>query len=197
MYKDSSISGAQLNPVPPTVSNVEGVPGEKKSTEWDKDESSTTTETEPVTASDLLEPEPIAVRHCGECTPVLGATSEYGWRDNSQPGIAYKFLVAGVNSCGRGLCSEVFAFKTCLTGFPGAPSAAIKISKKGAHLSWEPPQSTAGLVVRKGSESDVAPLKETVKILVDYFCVTLANQVQVCMTLEILPQHHAVVKGGN
>ena len=31
-----------------------------------------------------------------------------------------------------------------------------------------------GLVVRKGSESDVAPLKETVKILVDYFCGTLA-----------------------
>ena len=62
-----------------------------------------------------------------------------------QPGTAYKFRVAGVNSCGRGLWSEVSAFKTCLPGFPGAPSA-IKISKspEGAHLSWEPPQSTAG-----------------------------------------------------
>lgn len=62
-----------------------------------------------------------------------------------QPGTAYKFRVAGVNSCGRGMWSEVSAFKTCLPGFPGAPSA-IKISKspEGAHLSWEPPQSTAG-----------------------------------------------------
>ncbi|KZS19628.1 Bicaudal C protein [Daphnia magna] len=51
-----------------------------------------------------------------------------------------------------------------------------------------------GVVVIKGSESDVAPLKEAVKILVDYFCGTLANQVQVCMTLEISPQHHAVVQ---
>ena len=31
-----------------------------------------------------------------------------------------------------------------------------------------------GVVVIKGSESDVAPLKEAVKILVDYFCGTLA-----------------------
>jgi host cell factor len=62
-----------------------------------------------------------------------------------QPGTAYKFRVAGVNSCGRCFWSEVSAFKTCLPGFPGAPSA-IKISKspEGAHLSWEPPQSTAG-----------------------------------------------------
>lgn len=62
-----------------------------------------------------------------------------------QPGTAYKFRVAGLNSCGRGGWSEVSAFKTCLPGFPGAPSA-IKISKspEGAHLSWEPPQSTAG-----------------------------------------------------
>lgn len=36
-------------------------------------------------------------------------------------------------------------FKTCLPGFPGAPSA-IKISKSadGAHLSWEAPPSTDG-----------------------------------------------------
>jgi len=52
-----------------------------------------------------------------------------------------------------------------------------------------------GVVVIKGSESDVLLLKEAVKILVDYFCGTLANQVQVCMTLEISPQHHAVVQG--
>merc|ERR1719383_257484 len=68
-----------------------------------------------------------------------------------QPGTAYKFRVAAVNACGRGEWSEVSAFKTCLPGFPGAPSA-IKISKvrdkssDGAHLSWEPPQNTAGKI---------------------------------------------------
>ena len=45
-----------------------------------------------------------------------------------QPGTAYKFRVAAINSCGRGPFSEVTAFKTCLPGFPGAPSS-IKISK--------------------------------------------------------------------
>lgn len=37
------------------------------------------------------------------------------------------------------------SFKTCLPGFPGAPSG-IKISKSvdGAHLSWEPPSSVSG-----------------------------------------------------
>jgi len=44
------------------------------------------------------------------------------------PGTAYKFRVAAINSCGRGPFSEVTAFKTCLPGFPGAPSS-IKISK--------------------------------------------------------------------
>lgn len=65
-----------------------------------------------------------------------------------QPGTAYKFRVAGINTCGRGPWSEVSAFKTCLPGYPGAPSA-IKISKsgEGAHLSWEPPQNVAGDIV--------------------------------------------------
>ncbi|XP_054710138.1 host cell factor 2-like [Uloborus diversus] len=62
-----------------------------------------------------------------------------------QPGTAYKFRVAAINACGRGPWSEVSAFKTCLPGYPGAPSA-IKISKSndGAHLSWEAPQTTSG-----------------------------------------------------
>ncbi len=49
-------------------------------------------------------------------------------RQELLPGTAYKFRVAGINACGRGQFSEVSAFKTCLPGFPGAPSA-IKISK--------------------------------------------------------------------
>uniref|UniRef100_A0A182FLQ8 Uncharacterized protein n=1 Tax=Anopheles albimanus TaxID=7167 RepID=A0A182FLQ8_ANOAL len=62
-----------------------------------------------------------------------------------ESGCAYKFRVAAINSCGRGEWSDVSPFKTCLPGFPGAPSA-IKISKspEGAHLSWEPPPSTTG-----------------------------------------------------
>ncbi|XP_058838311.1 host cell factor isoform X2 [Topomyia yanbarensis] len=66
-------------------------------------------------------------------------------RINLEPGCAYRFRVAAINSCGRGEWSDVAPFKTCLPGFPGAPSA-IKISKspEGAHLSWEPPPSTTG-----------------------------------------------------
>ncbi|XP_043482041.1 host cell factor 1 isoform X2 [Leptopilina heterotoma] len=65
-----------------------------------------------------------------------------------EPGTAYKFRVAAVNSCGRSPWSEVSAFKTCLPGFPGAPSA-IKISKssEGAQLSWEPPPSNLGPIL--------------------------------------------------
>ncbi|CAH1785003.1 unnamed protein product [Owenia fusiformis] len=68
-------------------------------------------------------------------------------RQELLPGTAYKFRVAGINACGRGPWSEISAFKTCLPGYPGAPSA-IKISKSvdGAHLSWEPPQNTAGRI---------------------------------------------------
>ena len=93
-----------------------------------------------------------------------------------QPGTAYKFRVAGLNSCGRGIWSEVSAFKTCLPGFPGAPSA-IKISKspEGAHLSWEPPQSTAGDITEysvylavKGSSSTQVFTTSTWQLIV-YF----------------------------
>lgn len=141
-------------------------------------------------------------------------------RQELQPGTAYKFRVAGINACGRGTFSEVSAFKTCLPGYPGAPSA-IKISKvrrvtklkvrnfsktsifchpsdtyfhknkillylfenvwpaapflihwcaflqspEGAHLSWEPPQNTAGriieysvyLAVRNAAASSAVP----------------------------------------
>ncbi|KAG5877102.1 hypothetical protein JTB14_002412 [Gonioctena quinquepunctata] len=69
-------------------------------------------------------------------------------RINLEPGTAYKFRVAAINSVGRGDWSEVSAFKTCLPGFPGAPSA-IKIAKSGdgAHLSWEPPSTNQGEIL--------------------------------------------------
>ncbi|XP_053202592.1 host cell factor 1-like isoform X2 [Panonychus citri] len=84
---------------------------------------------------------------------------------NLQPGTAYKLRVAAINSCGRGPWSEVTAFKTCLPGYPGAPSA-IKIvkSSEGAHLSWEPPQFTSGEITEysvylavRSTQSGVSP----------------------------------------
>ncbi|VDP13398.1 unnamed protein product [Onchocerca flexuosa] len=60
-----------------------------------------------------------------------------------EAGTAYHFRVAGINACGRGNWSEVTAFKTCLPGYPGAPSN-IKVTKSpdGAHLTWDPPQNS-------------------------------------------------------
>lgn len=64
------------------------------------------------------------------------------------PGTAYKFRVCAINAYGKGEWSDVSAFKTCLPGFPGAPSS-IKISKStdGAHLSWEPPPANSGKII--------------------------------------------------
>ena len=45
-----------------------------------------------------------------------------------EPGKAFKFRVCAINSCGSGSFSKVAIFKTCMSHFPGAPSA-IHISK--------------------------------------------------------------------
>lgn len=73
---------------------------------------------------------------------------ENGEKADLEPGTYYKFRVAGINICGRGPFSPVASFKTCIPGFPGAPSS-IKISKgvDGALLSWEPPTNVNGRIV--------------------------------------------------
>jgi len=100
-----------------------------------------------------------------------------------QPGTAYKFRVSGINACGRGPFSEVSAFKTCLPGFPGAPSA-IKISKSsdGAHLSWEPPQNTAGKIIEysvylavRNQNQDSKPGQPSQLAFVRVFCGPLPS----------------------
>uniref|UniRef100_A0A4W3K701 Host cell factor C1 n=1 Tax=Callorhinchus milii TaxID=7868 RepID=A0A4W3K701_CALMI len=96
-----------------------------------------------------------------------------------QPGTAYKFRVAGINACGRGPYSDISAFKTCMPGFPGAPSA-IKISKvpEGAQLSWEPPAVTSGTITEysvylalPGSQvADAKPVGTSHLLFVRVYC---------------------------
>lgn len=64
------------------------------------------------------------------------------------PGTFYRFRVAAINGCGVGPFSKVSEFKTCIPGFPGAPSV-VKISKSAdsIHLSWEPPVSPSGNIL--------------------------------------------------
>lgn len=44
------------------------------------------------------------------------------------PGTVYRFRVAAINGCGVGPFSKISEFKTCIPGFPGAPST-VKITK--------------------------------------------------------------------
>jgi len=72
----------------------------------------------------------------------------YKLKIDIEPGTVYKFRVAVINTCGRGEWSEISAFKTCLPGYPGAPSA-IKIIKTsdGASLTWEAPPICYGKIL--------------------------------------------------
>jgi len=78
-----------------------------------------------------------------------------------QPGTAYKLRIAAINACGRGEWSEISAFKTCLPGYPGAPSA-IKITKApdGASLTWEAPPTSSGKILEYSVCLAIKNLKE-------------------------------------
>uniref|UniRef100_A0A915Q0W3 Fibronectin type-III domain-containing protein n=1 Tax=Setaria digitata TaxID=48799 RepID=A0A915Q0W3_9BILA len=115
----------------------------------------------------------------------LGVQASYLRKAELEAGTAYHFRVAGINACGRGNWSEVTAFKTCLPGYPGAPSN-IKVTKspEGAHLTWDPPQSSIGkvteysvyLAVRNTHGRDTQLAFVRVYVGSDPFCiVSLAN----------------------
>ncbi|XP_055379886.1 host cell factor-like [Condylostylus longicornis] len=76
-----------------------------------------------------------------DCLPDLSSFD----RIKLEPGTAYRFRLSAVNSVGRGEWGEISSYKTCLPGYPGAPSS-IRVSKsaEGAHLSWEPPPANSG-----------------------------------------------------
>ncbi|KAG7270318.1 hypothetical protein CRUP_030218 [Coryphaenoides rupestris] len=91
----------------------------------------------------------------------LPGPQDYEGRERRElaPGHSYRLRVAGVNAVGPGDFSPVGEFRTCLPGFPGAPSA-VKITKASdsVHITWEAPPSPSGrileysmyLAVRKG-----------------------------------------------
>ncbi|CDQ89695.1 unnamed protein product [Oncorhynchus mykiss] len=80
----------------------------------------------------------------------LQGPQDYEWREKQElcPGVAYRFRVAGINSCGQGDFSPASEFKTCQPGFPGAPSA-VKITKANdsVHITWDSPTSPSGKIL--------------------------------------------------
>ncbi|KAE8615162.1 hypothetical protein XENTR_v10008429 [Xenopus tropicalis] len=64
------------------------------------------------------------------------------------PGSVYRFRVAAINGCGVGPFSKVAEFKTCIPGYPGAPSS-VKITKNAEciHISWDTPSSPTGNIL--------------------------------------------------
>ncbi|XP_072257260.1 host cell factor 2 isoform X1 [Pyxicephalus adspersus] len=64
------------------------------------------------------------------------------------PGSVYRFRIAAINGCGVGSFSKISEFKTCIPGFPGAPSS-VKITKSAdcVHISWERPSSPTGNIL--------------------------------------------------
>ncbi|XP_040200189.1 host cell factor 2 isoform X2 [Rana temporaria] len=64
------------------------------------------------------------------------------------PGSVYRFRVAAINGYGIGSFSKISEFKTCIPGFPGAPSS-VKVTKSAdcVHISWETPSSPTGNIL--------------------------------------------------
>lgn len=65
-----------------------------------------------------------------------------------EPSTAYRLRVCGVNACGLGPWGEVASFKTCMPGYPAAPSA-IKIQKDAEGqtcVTWAPPASDSDII---------------------------------------------------
>ncbi|KAK2102479.1 Host cell factor 2 [Saguinus oedipus] len=98
---------------------------------------------------------PVATMKGGErqwCDDIVGNADvpDYSLlkKQDLVPGTGYRFRVAAINGCGIGPFSKISEFKTCIPGFPGAPSA-VRISKnvEGIHLSWEPPTSPSGNIL--------------------------------------------------
>lgn len=69
-------------------------------------------------------------------------------RIKMEAGQCYRFRVGTINKFGCSEFSEISSFKTCLPGYPGAPSK-IKITKipNGAHLTWEPSASAQSDII--------------------------------------------------
>lgn len=108
------------------------------------------------------------------------------------PGTAYKFRVCAINAYGKGEWSDVSAFKTCLPGFPGAPSS-IKISKSadGAHLSWEPPPANSGKIIEYSV--CLAVRNATVQSQGDSKTITSVPGQLAFVRVYCGPQNHAIV----
>ncbi|KAG8578339.1 hypothetical protein GDO81_010458 [Engystomops pustulosus] len=64
------------------------------------------------------------------------------------PGSVYRFRLAAINGHGVGPFSKISQFKTCIPGFPGAPSS-VKVTKSAdcVHISWESPSSPTGNIL--------------------------------------------------
>lgn len=145
----STLATAALNQAPPTNGNIENIPKQpviqvkQDGPAWcdvGVIRGTTCSVKQYFSASSTDEHENTNLDHLPDYTNKL--------KIDIQPGTAYKLRIAAINACGRGEWSEIAAFKTCLPGYPGAPSA-IKITKApdGASLTWEAPPTSSGKIL--------------------------------------------------
>uniref|UniRef100_A0A1I7YB97 Fibronectin type-III domain-containing protein n=1 Tax=Steinernema glaseri TaxID=37863 RepID=A0A1I7YB97_9BILA len=107
------------------------------------------------------------------------------------PGTAYRFRVASLNTCGRGLWSEMSAFKTCYPGLPGSPTD-VRITKVigGAHLAWEPPQHCPGEIIEYTVHLAVKSNSSVVKDGVVFFRFYVGPSARCTVTTHNLNMAH-------